>query len=76
MKIKHSGIVFVIVVIAFVFNNCATIPVRKPLPEEFGDNSQIPGIPRAKFWGDEVPFLPAGDGGREDPLPRRVAGIP
>ena len=57
MKIKHSGIVFVIVVIAFVFNNCATIPVRKPLPEEFGDNSQIPGIPRAKFWGDEVPFF-------------------
>ena len=57
MKIKHSGIVFVIIVIAFVFNNCATIPVRKPLPEEFGDTAQVPGIPRAKFWGDEVPFF-------------------
>ena len=57
MKIKHSGILFVIIIISFVFNNCATIPVRKPLPEKYGDTAQIPGIPRAKFWGDEVPFF-------------------
>jgi predicted patatin/cPLA2 family phospholipase len=31
------------------------VPIRDPLPEKYGDTAQIPGIPRAKFWGDDAP---------------------
>jgi predicted patatin/cPLA2 family phospholipase len=31
------------------------VPKRNPLPGKYGDTAQIPGIPLAKFWGDEVP---------------------
>jgi predicted patatin/cPLA2 family phospholipase len=34
---------------------CAGAPERKPLPEELYAKSQVPGIPDARFWGDEAP---------------------
>ena len=55
MKTKRSTILFVFISVVFLLNSCGTIPIRKPLPQEFGDTAQIPGIPRARFWGDAVP---------------------
>ncbi len=34
---------------------CGTVPVRTPLPEELGDTAMVPGIAKAKVWGDESP---------------------
>ncbi len=55
MKTKLSLLLFVFISIAFLLSSCGTVPIRKPLPKEFGETSQIPGIPEAKFWGDESP---------------------
>lgn len=55
MKIKSLTILLAIISIAHLLSGCGTIPVRRPLPEQFGDQAQIHGIPLARFWGDEVP---------------------
>ena len=34
---------------------CSTVPERQPLPAELSDRAVIPGIPEARFWGDEWP---------------------
>ena len=34
---------------------CATVPERSPLPQELTNKASIPGIPDARFWGDEWP---------------------
>lgn len=34
---------------------CGTVPTRNPLPEELGDQALIPGIPKARTWGDSAP---------------------
>ena len=34
---------------------CASIPPRNPLPAESGNEAQIPGMPKARFWGDMEP---------------------
>jgi predicted patatin/cPLA2 family phospholipase len=34
---------------------CATVPDRAPLPLELTNQASIPGIPDARFWGDEWP---------------------
>ena len=34
---------------------CATVPERTPLPLEQTSKASIPGIPDARFWGDEWP---------------------
>lgn len=34
---------------------CASVPKRTPLPEELTGIAQIPGIPKARIWGDEPP---------------------
>lgn len=36
---------------------CAFLPERNPAPESDGPLAEIPGIPNARFWGDEVPEL-------------------
>lgn len=55
MRTKHSTALFVFIAVVFLVSSCSTIPVRNPLPGKFSDTAQIPGIPRAKFWGDEAP---------------------
>jgi hypothetical protein len=44
-------IVFLIV----IAQGCATVYLRTPLPEEFSGMAQIPGIPKARIWGDVPP---------------------
>lgn len=42
-------------VLVFVVAGCASVPERNPLPLELTAQAGIPGIPEARFWGDEWP---------------------
>jgi predicted patatin/cPLA2 family phospholipase len=76
MKTKHSSILFVYIFIAFLISGCSTIPIRSPLPEKFSMTAQIPDIPRARFWGDEVPsFFGAVVGQSSEELMQAFPGI-
>lgn len=39
----------------FLFHSCATLPERRPVPEDAVEIAQIPGIPVARWWGDKMP---------------------
>ncbi len=43
------------VVILLLLFGCASVPERNPVPHEHKNNASIPGIPDARFWGDENP---------------------
>jgi len=50
--------VWVILVLAILVGytaGCGTVPKRTPLPQELSESAVIPGIPRARVWGDEAP---------------------
>lgn len=34
---------------------CASLVPRDPVPETLVTNTRVPGIDRARWWGDEVP---------------------
>ncbi len=38
-----------------IATGCASVPKRKPLPEGLTGIARIPGIPKARIWGDEPP---------------------
>jgi len=38
-----------------ILTGCASMPERHPLPPEYTLKAGIPGIPEARFWGDEWP---------------------
>ena len=42
-----------------VLTGCAGAPERQPLPPEYTLKASIPGIPDARFWGDEWPTFAA-----------------
>ncbi len=52
---RHLAIAILIAMI-FLLSSCAAIPIRKPLPEKLGETARIPGIERARIWGDENPM--------------------
>jgi hypothetical protein len=35
---------------------CASIPTRNPVPAELTLQVGIKGVPRARFWADELPY--------------------
>jgi hypothetical protein len=41
--------------LVLVVQGCASVPERNPLPEEKYADSQVQGIPYARFWSDEAP---------------------
>ena len=43
------------VVLLLILTGCASVPERNPLPPEYTLDATIPGIPDARFWGDEWP---------------------
>jgi predicted patatin/cPLA2 family phospholipase len=43
------------VALLLTLTGCASIPERHPLPPEYTLTAVIPGIPEARFWGDEWP---------------------
>jgi hypothetical protein len=38
-----------------VFSGCGTVAPRNPVPLELVHLSQVPNIPEARFWGDDIP---------------------
>jgi hypothetical protein len=42
-----------------ILTGCASAPERHPLPPEYTLKAGIPGIPDARFWGDEWPTFAA-----------------
>ena len=44
-----------VAILAGVMFGCAGTPERNPLPLELTNQAIIPGIPEARFWGDEWP---------------------
>ncbi|MDJ0957669.1 MAG: patatin-like phospholipase family protein [Arenicellales bacterium] len=43
-----------------VMQGCASTPDRNPVPQQLYTEAEVPGVPRARFWGDEAPpFLKA-----------------
>lgn len=76
IKTKQSTILFVFISIAILMSSCASIPTRTPLIKEFGMTAQIPGIPRARFYGDEVPsFAKAVYGQPREKLIQEFPGV-
>ena len=56
--LRHAsqwGILFLLLVLA----GCAGPPERQPLPPEYTLKAGVPGIPEARFWGDEWPTFAA-----------------
>jgi len=43
------------VALLLILTGCASMPERHPLPPEYTLKAGIPGIPEARFWGDEWP---------------------
>ena len=50
-----TGKVIWIIFILSVLNACTSIPERNPLPLDLTKQAGIPGVPEARFWGDEWP---------------------
>ena len=42
-----------ILVVALLAPGCVSVPKRNPLPQQLAASAAIPGIPRARTWGDE-----------------------
>ena len=38
----------------FLLQGCATLKPRNPLPQDLESKVQVPGMPGARAWGDEV----------------------
>lgn len=46
---------FFVGVLLFVMAGCSTTPERHILPVDLTSQASIPGVPEARFWGDEWP---------------------
>jgi len=53
-RLRCHALVLVALLVGLV-QGCATPPERNPLPQVLYAKSQVPGIPRARYWGDEAP---------------------
>jgi len=55
-NLSRSVILLVLVCVALLAQGCVTAPPRNnPLPQELSSQAQIPGIPDARYWGDDAP---------------------
>jgi predicted acylesterase/phospholipase RssA len=45
----------IVVLVMLTGVGCTTTPARNPLPLELTNKAVIPGIPKARFWGNEWP---------------------
>jgi len=44
-----------VVLLATFLQGCVSVPKREPVPDAIYEEAVIPGIPRARFWGDVRP---------------------
>jgi hypothetical protein len=45
-----------VVLLATFLQGCVSVPKREPVPDAIYEEAVIPGIPRARFWGDARPY--------------------
>jgi hypothetical protein len=56
MKSSRTRIFLIVLMVALFVSNCASVPKRNPLPDDFDGIAQIPGMPeKVRMWGDEPP---------------------
>ena len=56
LQFKNPEKLLVVVLASTVIvQGCASTPERNPVPKELYTQAKIPGVPRARFWGDEPP---------------------
>ncbi|UCE63918.1 MAG: patatin-like phospholipase family protein [Nitrospirota bacterium] len=51
----NSGVLSALFILNLLLVGCGTVPPRTPLTEELSQKAAIPGIPKARIWGDEAP---------------------
>ena len=54
LTLRHASLCGTLFLLLFL-TGCAGTPERQPLPPEYTLKAGIPGIPDARFWGDEWP---------------------
>jgi hypothetical protein len=42
-----------------ILSSCSSVPKRNPVPPELAREAEIPGVPEARFWSDELPRFTA-----------------
>ena len=53
---RHSWTpLLAVVLLATFLQGCVSVPKRTPVPDSIYEEAVIPGIPRARFWGDTRP---------------------
>ncbi len=55
IKSSANGIFVLLVTAVFALAGCSTAPPRHSVPVSLTKEVQIPGIPEARFWGDDIP---------------------
>lgn len=51
----HWRTLLLVMTLIAITTGCATTYQRKPVPDELTEIAQVPGIPRARTWGDKLP---------------------
>jgi len=51
-----ARVLVIVILSALLLQACSSATVRNPLPAENSGQATIPGIPSARFWGDESPL--------------------
>ena len=54
LSLKQASLLSTVTLL-LILAGCASVPERQPLPPEYTLKAGIPGIPEARFWGDEWP---------------------
>ena len=58
LSLKQASLLSTVALL-IILAGCASVPERQPLPPEYTLKAEIPGIPEARFWGDEWPTFAA-----------------
>jgi len=48
-------VLIALAVLSVLLAGCGTAATRNQVPEQYSETTEIPGIPRARFWGDAAP---------------------
>ena len=58
-SLSQNGVNLWVLLLAVILivntQGCASVPKRKPVPQPQSQIAQIPGIPYARMWGDQLP---------------------
>jgi len=53
---RHSWTpLLAVVLLATFLQGCVSVPKREPVPDAIYDSATVPGIQKARFWGDATP---------------------